>query len=131
MGADRPAGAEIVLRAAEIEPLPPAHEEDDLDDVGRPDLPLGEREEPSWFASFRSAPAVPPEERRESFEAEAESAPEAPALGLETHDEPEESHSPWIEPEPERELPPPPSSPAPGSPRPPVQYGRRGGRSRR
>ena len=132
-GNDRPPGAEIVVRAAEVEPLPPAHEEDDLDDVGRPDLPLGERVEPSWFAPYRSVPEAPPDEQGGSFEAEAESVPETPAVDLETHDEPEETHSLWVEPEPERHEPPPPAppAPAPGSTRPPVQYGRRSGRSRR
>ena len=129
-GNDRSPDAEVVLRAAEIEPLPPAREEDDLEDVGRPDLPFGEEVEPAWFAPFRSAPEAPKDERGGSVEA-VDVAPETQAGGMETHDEAEETHSPWIEPGPEGEREPPAPPPAPGSTVPPVQYGRRSSRGRR
>ena len=61
-------------RAVELEPLPPAHEEDDWEEVGRPEGPSGERF--SWPPPT-PAPRFEPaeEERAPVFEPAGEEAP--------------------------------------------------------
>jgi ribonuclease E len=122
-----------VARAAEIEPLPPAREEDDLDDVGRPEGPRDERlESPPWLADLRPSRSEPvprePERAAEPMQVMAPETFEPPTI--ETDDEPAETTSSWLEPEPEPEPPASPPASATSTP-PPVQYGRRGDRGRR
>jgi ribonuclease-3 len=121
-------------RPVELEPLPPAHEEDDFEEVGRPEGPSGERfswpespaprfepvEEPRapLFEPADEAPDERPEPMVEEMVAEPEPPRPAPVFPRETASERPATPSPAT-----------PVTP-PASPPPPA-FGRRPGRTKR
>jgi ribonuclease-3 len=121
---ERDRGRVVMAPPAELEPLPPAYEEDELDDVGRPEGPPGDFpvEPPSWLADLKDRVV---EERAPVFE--------EPAVESSPH---EEDRSDWMENSLDEQTPETPPAPEPeppaagrpaGSPGPTgVQYGRRG-----
>ena len=114
----------------ELEPLPPAYEEDELDEVGRPEGPPGDLpvEPPSWLTDFRDRVVEEPAPTREEpVDDSGLDDDESPSGSLENETDEEAPEPP---PRPTQE------SPAPGRPPGPpavsgVQYGRRPGRARR
>ena len=97
-------------RAIEIEPLPPAREEDENEEVGRPEGPVGEpyrgpREERRVDPYAWESRPEPFERAPERSEAPPEPAAEAPAhhgpdvvtrLEVEPESEPEPAEEPWV-----------------------------------
>jgi ribonuclease E len=134
--------AESDVEVVEVEPIPSDHEDDDYEEVGRPEGPLEERHVDPYAALppvIESRPRPEPVEPASGSWASDEGADAEPELAAAERELAEEFEPHVVEPEafekPEAssERPASPVSPAPSAPppSPPPVFGRRPGRSRR